>query len=357
MEHISYQKDYVHQGFRWCHDLVNLHYSDDQTDYPVYFKLWKPADWSAVIEFYRQEKVKINEEKVALKTTNPRAFRTYANGLNKRKADKFPAVKAIYKTKVDLAEDLIIKFKTQYPDVKLPIVLDSGFTSGAFCERLRRQHGFDYVGAKRLDSCYIDEHKGKRKFQTLVDELRTQVKMNPNFLTKVGYTYRGKKSYGYTYTYKAHVSQFKKKQRIVICFTKADATGKPLVLVTNRFHWTPRGILRMWRHRWPVETYHQEGKAEGLEDYQVRNWGAIHSHIQFVAVTYSILKAVPHHPNLLKALQQDFPLKIKDNTLPFLRRLMKAESLMYIILNAFQAVEQGQSFRQWFEPLLEIIAY
>jgi hypothetical protein len=28
----------------WAHDLVNLHYSDEDTDYPVRFQVWKPAD-------------------------------------------------------------------------------------------------------------------------------------------------------------------------------------------------------------------------------------------------------------------------------------------------------------------------
>lgn len=356
-EHISYQRDYVHGGFRWCHDLVSLYYSDDQTDYPIDFKLWQPANWSAVIDFYREQGVSINEAKVALKETDPRAYRIYANSLNKRKASKFPAIKSIYKTKIDLAEDLVLQFKAKYPDTKLPIVLDSGFASGTFCEKLYKKYGFDYIGAKRLDTSFEDEQGQKVKFQTLVDQLRKQLKDDPKVLTKIAYSYRGKKSYRYTYTFKAHVSQFKRKQKIVISFTKVDATDRPLVLVSNRFNWNPSGILRMWRHRWPVETYHQEGKAVGLESYQVRNWGAIHSYIQFIAVAYSMLKAVPHHPILLEKLQRDFPLKIKNNTLPFLRRLMKAESIMFLILNAFNAIEQGQDFKQWFEPLLSVIAY
>ena len=32
----------------WAHNLVNLHYSDDKTDYPFFFQLWHPADLEKV---------------------------------------------------------------------------------------------------------------------------------------------------------------------------------------------------------------------------------------------------------------------------------------------------------------------
>lgn len=356
-DNISYQWDYTDKRFCWSHDLVTLHYSDDETDYPVYFKLWKPADWSKVIDFYREKDVYVNESKVELEQKDPKAYRDYARDLHKRKADKFPSVKKIYKTKLDIAEDLVAKFKAQYPDLNLPIILDSGFASGKLCRKIKRKYGYDYVGAKRLKHAFTNEQGEQEKFQKRVDSIREQIAQGDLTLEETSYQYRGEKEIRYTYTFRAHVNSFKKKQNIVISFTKADASSKPLVLVTNRYNWKPSGILRMWRHRWPVETYHQEGKAEGLEDYQVRNWEAIRSYIHFIAVTYSMLKSVSHHPVLLDKLQQDFPLKIKNNTLPFLRRLVKAEGLMLIIQNAFLAAEQGQSFEEWFRPLLELIAY
>ena len=34
-----------HSGqYVWAHNLVTVHYSDDETDYPVRFQLWKPPD-------------------------------------------------------------------------------------------------------------------------------------------------------------------------------------------------------------------------------------------------------------------------------------------------------------------------
>ncbi len=37
-------------------------------------------------------------------------------------------------------------------------------------------------------------------------------------------------------------------------------------------------MTRVGRHRWPVEEYHKEGKAEGLDQYQIRNFEAIEKH-------------------------------------------------------------------------------
>ena len=43
-EQIAYLYDHVEQRYVWAHNLVTWHYGDDQTDYPVVFKLWKPVD-------------------------------------------------------------------------------------------------------------------------------------------------------------------------------------------------------------------------------------------------------------------------------------------------------------------------
>jgi len=36
------------ESYVWAHNLVNLHYSDDDTDYPARFQLWKPTDVAAL---------------------------------------------------------------------------------------------------------------------------------------------------------------------------------------------------------------------------------------------------------------------------------------------------------------------
>jgi hypothetical protein len=41
---IAFLYDPSEKRYTWAHNLVNLHYSDDHTHYPVHFQLWKPAD-------------------------------------------------------------------------------------------------------------------------------------------------------------------------------------------------------------------------------------------------------------------------------------------------------------------------
>src|SRR5712692_10739450 len=48
-EQIAYLLDPTTKSYVWAHDLVTVHYSDDETDYPVRFQLWKPPD-VAVLE-------------------------------------------------------------------------------------------------------------------------------------------------------------------------------------------------------------------------------------------------------------------------------------------------------------------
>ena len=43
-EHIAKLFDPVTQTYVWAHALVTLPYSDDDTDYPALFQLWKPVD-------------------------------------------------------------------------------------------------------------------------------------------------------------------------------------------------------------------------------------------------------------------------------------------------------------------------
>lgn len=46
-----------------AHNLVSLHYSDDQTDYPVAHELWKPADWEAIALKMKDLNIHINENR------------------------------------------------------------------------------------------------------------------------------------------------------------------------------------------------------------------------------------------------------------------------------------------------------
>src|SRR5512145_1122084 len=47
-EQIAQLYAHTQDRYVWAHNLVTLHYSDEQTDYPVLFELWRPADLETI---------------------------------------------------------------------------------------------------------------------------------------------------------------------------------------------------------------------------------------------------------------------------------------------------------------------
>ena len=358
-DNIYYHYDYVHKCYRWAHDLVTLHYSDDHTDYPVHFKLWEPPDWEAVAKFFMGKGFKINEQKWADRAREPQKWRNYIRARYKEGRKQHPEVVEIYKTKNHMALLLLRKFCAQYPEWDFPVALDTGFTSAELCGAISGELKRDYVGALREDQYITDDADGKeillKDFLHKLRQKHADPQQKPVFQT-TSYSFKGGKQVCYTYFANHSVRGFDKKQRLVISFLKEDLSDRPNFTVTNRLNWYPSGIMRIRRHRWPVETYHQEGKAEGLEEYQVRNDKAIQTYIAFIVVAYSMLKCTAHDADLLSSIQQRLQTET-DGTLPFLRRLMKAEGLMLLIDHIITMQHQGHSLEQIFQSLAPSIAY
>lgn len=357
-DQIYYLYDYVHKCYRWSHDLVTLHYSDGQTDYPVYYQLWAPPDWEAVARFFKSKDFKINEQKWAKRQEEPQKWRNYIRARYKAGAKKHPQVRDIYRTKNHIAEDLIRKFCSRYPYLNFPIALDIGFTSAELCEVICKELGRDYVGTLREDQSLIQAGGKAISLKDFVSKLKAEhqdAAQKPIF-TKTAYSYKGKKQRAYAYFANHRIKGFEKKQRLVISFLNQDLSDRPNFTITNRLNWYPSGILRIRRHRWPVETYHQEGKAEGLDKYQLRNHKAIQTYMALVVVAYSMLKCTGHDAELLSSLQQRLQTET-DGTLPFLRRLMKAEGLLMLLEFTFMKQLQGYSLEQTFHALATSIAY
>ena len=73
--------DPVDERYVWAHNLVNVHYSDDQTDYPVFYQLWRPADWEKLEQGLQTAQVKLCASKFALKETAPKKWQQYLSGV------------------------------------------------------------------------------------------------------------------------------------------------------------------------------------------------------------------------------------------------------------------------------------
>ena len=68
---------------------------------------------------------------------------------------------------------------------------------------------------------------------------------------------------------------------------QADLADNPAFFIGNRLVWQAAGtsapacvagagadVTRIRRHRWPTEVYHAEGKAAGLDEYQLWDFNA-----------------------------------------------------------------------------------
>jgi hypothetical protein len=74
-DQIAHLVDPTTGDYVWAHDLVNLHYSDDDTDYPARFQLWKPTDVEALEQGLVAAGLPLKASKQALKTEAPHKWR------------------------------------------------------------------------------------------------------------------------------------------------------------------------------------------------------------------------------------------------------------------------------------------
>src|SRR5208283_4089219 len=60
-EKIAKLFDHVSQSYVWAHDLVTVHYSDDDTDYPAVFQMWEPVELEKMEAGLRAAGIKLRD--------------------------------------------------------------------------------------------------------------------------------------------------------------------------------------------------------------------------------------------------------------------------------------------------------
>ncbi len=105
-ENIAYLYDSVEEHFVWAHSLVTVHYSDDATDYPLLFQLWKPAELEKLEDGLKAAGIPLRASKQSLKSEAPHKWRQYLIGVWRRKQHK-PGVAELYDSKLRMAEHLL----------------------------------------------------------------------------------------------------------------------------------------------------------------------------------------------------------------------------------------------------------
>ena len=355
-EKIAKLYDHVTKAYVWAHNLVNLHYSDDDTDYPISFRLWEPSDVEALEVGLKAAGIRLRESKYALKETEPRKWRSYLLGVWQRNQKK-PQVQQIYKSKLLLGQDLIAKFFADHPNSKLPVTFDTWYTQPDFCAFLDQELGVAYVGTLKGDDEIVvnkgtlclsvfDAHLIERHQQGLEENKK------PLFKTTT-INYKGEKETYYSYC-KTHRIKTFGRLRLVINHQKEDLSDTPTFFISNRKMWQAKEITRIRRHRWPVEVYHEEGKADGLDQYQVRSFEAIGKHIALVSVTYSLLRAAQHDNALIRKLRRNVH-TVLEGSAGACRRITQAQVLWALACFIQTALAQGQTLRDVMQPILATV--
>ncbi len=358
-EQIAKLWDHVSGSYVWAHDLVTIHYSDDDTDYPVLFQLWEPVDIAKLEQGLRDAQVPIKASKEVLKTSDPQKWRGYLLGVWQRRQKNHPEIRDLYDSKLIIVQHLLQQWVEQHPGERHPVTFDNWFTQPAFCRFLDQTLQLAYVGTlAETDKLNLKDG------QTTLKDFATHLKQEhldalaqdgKAVFHKITIPYKGEQEVYYSYCNNHHMHNFGK-QRLVINYRRADLSDTPTFFISNRLIWQAAGITRIRRHRWPVEVYHEEGKAEGLDQYQLRDFKAIQRHVALVAVVYSLLRAAQHDPRLREQLQRQLKVKFEDNPAAW-RHASQAQALWCLALLISSGLAHGQSLPQLMNPLLRAICH
>ena len=145
-EQIAKLYDPVSGSYVWAHDLVTLHYSDDETDYPVLFQLWGPVDLEKLEQGIREAGISLKASKEALKKTDPQKWRGYLLGVWQRRQKAHPEIRELYDSKLIIVQKLLEQWVQAHPGEQRPVTFDNWFTQPAFCHFLDQTLKLPYVG-------------------------------------------------------------------------------------------------------------------------------------------------------------------------------------------------------------------
>ena len=356
-EQIAKLYDPVSESYVWAHDLVTLHYSDDEPDYPVLFQLWQPVELEKLEQGIREAGIPLKSSKEAWKDTDPQKWRGYLLGVWRRRQKAHPQLKELYDSKLIIVQKLLEQWVLAHPGEQRPVTFDNWFTQPAFCRFLDQTLELPYVGTL-AETDKVNLKTGQVTLKDFAERLKQEhLAALPNedklVFHKLTIPYKGEHETYYSYCNTHQIHNFGK-HRLVINHRQADLRDNPTFFISNRLYWHAPGITRIRRHRWPVEVYHEEGKAEGLDQYQLRGFSAIQRHVALVAVVYSLLRAAQHDPSLQEKLQRQLKIKLEGCPADW-RRASQAQSLWCLALFISAGLTQGQSLPQIMAPLIRAI--
>jgi hypothetical protein len=260
----------------------------------------------------------------------------------------------LYDSKLTIAQALLQRWVNAHPDLQWPVTFDNWFTQPAFCRFIDQTLHLAYVGTL-AETDKVNLKTGSALLKDFAAQLKAEhlaavAQGGQAIFRKITIPYKGATETYYSYCQTHHIHNMGK-QRLVINHRQADLADNPVFLISNRLVWHAPGITRIRRHRWPVEVYHEEGKAEGLDQYQLRDFSAIQRHVALVAVVYSLLRTAQQDPDLRAQLQGQLKVQLEGSAASW-RRVAQAHSLWCLGLFISAGLAQGHSLQQVMAPLI-----
>lgn len=273
-EQIAKLYDHVSESYVWAHNLVTLHYSDDETDYPALFRLWEPVDLVKLEEGLRAAKIPLRVDKEPLKESEPAKWRSYLTGVWQRRQKSHPEISALYKSKLSIAQTLLQEWLKAHPEAEFAVTFDNWYTQPDFCRFLDQTLHLPYVGTL-AGKDKIDLKSGQTTLEEFADRLKQeQLKAlkeggRPLF-RRLTIVYKGVREEYYSYCNTHRIHNFGK-QRLVINYREADPSagsgqvlvGKPTFFISNRLVWQAQGITRIRRPAGPLKSTTKKARPKG----------------------------------------------------------------------------------------------
>ena len=271
-----------------------------------------------------------------------------------------------------MVEKMLSDWVVEHPHARLPVTFDNWFTQPDFCRYLDQELKLAYVGTL-AGTDRVNLKTGEMTLADFAERLKQEhlaalPKGKKPVFHRITIPFKGDHETYYdrrelslrSYCSTRQIHGFKR-HRLVINHREADLSDNPTFYMSNRLIWHATGnalrtssVTRIRRHRWPVEVYHEEGKAEGLDQYQLRDFDAIQRHIALVAVVYSLLRAAQHDPDLRTQLQRILKVDLEGN-LAAQPRATQAQSLRCLGLFISAGLAQGQPLREIMAPLIRTV--
>jgi hypothetical protein len=274
-EKIAQLFDHVSQSYVWAHDLVTIHYSDDETDYPAEFQLWEPVELEKVEAGLRAAGIALKASKEPWKEADPKKWRGYVLGVWRRQQKKHEELRSLYDTKLILVEKMLSHWVAEHPDAHLPVTFDNWFTQPEFCRFLDEDLQLAYVGTL-ASTDKVNLKTGQLSVGDFAERLKQEHLAavshdHPPVFQRIRIPFKGEHEIYYSYCNTHRLHNFGQ-QRLVVNYRQADLSDNPTFYLSNRLIWQAAGITRIRRHRWPVDAKRIMRKARP-KDWTSTNCG------------------------------------------------------------------------------------